>query len=226
VLISGAFLQFQDVAIDGLIVSQTFGLSSQYRGYIKDALQVAKDNYTPLKLGEPMHPIPLFAAYAGIPEADVMRLIHSQQYVAELNGFRTLSLAFVLGHEIGHHVDGDIDHPIDQAQHPEQQQKRENNADLFSTRLLLKAGFSPLGAIPVMLFFQEGGPDITHPPAECRWLNFALQGVPALEADPGFQQYMDQNPGMRKNLSDFKSEVRRDRPQIEASCGPWLFSTP
>jgi hypothetical protein len=221
VLISSAFVVFQDVAIDAYIVSQEFGLSDQYHSYLAYAAEKGTENYALLKSGEPMRPIPMFSTYAHLPRDKIMKFVQTKQYQATIGGFRILSLAYVLGHEIGHHVHGDygkVDHDV--------QRQRENQADLYSTRLMLKGGFSPVGAIPVMMFFEEAGGDSDHPPPVCRCMNFMLQGAPVLMADPGFQRYADENPEVRKSFTDFTSQAKANRAEIERVCGQWLAAPP
>jgi hypothetical protein len=169
-------------------------------------------------LGEPLQNIPSYAIYAHISPQEAIPFLQSQRYQAASSGFRMLSLAYVLGHEIGHHVHGDYG-KVD----PEVQRQRELDADLFSTHLLLNAGWSPIGAIPIMMFFSEGGPDTSHPPANCRLANYLFEGMPALLADPNFQRYADQNPDVRKSIRDFTLQETDLRSELRQSCGRWFI---
>jgi Zn-dependent protease with chaperone function len=147
--------------------------------------------------------------------------MRSDEYQSQMLALRIMSLAFVLGHEIGHHVHRDYTRVSDA-----KQQKREAKADQYSLQLMLKAGFSPLAALPVMVFFGEAGSDVQHPPPECRMANFILQGFPAMMADPNFAKYLNDHPDAKNEFAEYKSEVAADRPEMQSKCGQWLVPSP
>jgi len=100
-------------------------------------------------------------------------------------GFSFVSLAFVLGHEIGHHVLGHIGQKIGE--------REEAAADEFSMNLIIKAGYDLSMASGPFLLFDAINPHgtiprvaRTHPEALCRWQKLLFVTWGHLKKDPDF----------------------------------------
>jgi hypothetical protein len=213
ILISGAFVAFQDCALDAAVMSDHFQLSHQMMPYLEYALEEGVKNLARVESGLKPRLVPFFAAYAQIPMGQAMQYAQSDDYQNKMMGFRIHGLAFVLAHEIGHHVHGDYERVGDA-----EQRDREMKADLYAVRLGLKSGFSPLAAIPVMMFFGEAGGDIRHPPPLCRLANLISWGV----NDPSFVEYLKENASEKAKVDALRVELANMRSQIEADCDEWF----
>ena len=218
ILISGAFVAFMDVALDALIVSKHFGIYEQFLPYLDYANSKGLENVVRWRAHQPLQLIPYFCAYAHINPHEAAAFMNSEIYRSEISWLRVHSLAYVIGHEIGHHVHNDHGSATDA-----EQREREIAADRYSLRLTLKAGFSPLPAIAVMLFFHEMGGDSRHPRPLCRAFAFATRGYPPLLRDPQFKAYMDARPEFLKTFNDLQSFLKTYKTEIESECGEWVY---
>jgi hypothetical protein len=219
VVVSGAFIAFQDAALSAFLLSYHFGVQDQFAAYLDYAYDKAVENVAHWKNRQPLLLIPGFASYANLDQRTVAQFGASAAYQGPLAALRVESLAFVLGHEIGHHYDNDRG-PADD----EEQIKRESKADQYSMKLNLRAGFSPWSAIPVMMFFHEAGGDNRHPPPMCRLVAFYTLGLPALLSDPQFQAFNREHPEEAAKVDTARSIIEQHRADIDSECGDWVLA--
>ena len=216
VLISGAFVAFQDAALDATVVATHFDMQNQILPYLEFAWEEGMKNTARMELHQNPVLVPPFASYTRLDLQKVATYMMSEEYSSRMTLLRIKSLAFVIGHEIGHHISGEFNIVDDS-----EQMKREIAADLYSVNLLLKVGFSPFAAIPLMLFFHEDGGDSRHPPPLCRAVAFFSEGLPSLLQRREFMAFIREHPDEKAKLDRMKTLVDRNSQLIQDECGGW-----
>jgi hypothetical protein len=155
--------------------------------------------------------------FYGIPEKDAVKL-RQRQDLSEIYAAITLGgLSFVVAHEIAHHVLGHIDNPL-KANDLEGSRNREEAADAWACRALLRTGYLPLGAIYALKIYYHLDQDAiahererTHP-AELRRFEAAIDS--SLEGLPLFKERIkatgETMEGVRKALLTAKEAIRKE----------------
>lgn len=173
-----------------------------YRGYFFDNINVA---FTKSASGEYAPPIKYYCEYMGVSAADCSA--YRNATVGTYEGFKTGSLAFTIGHEIGHFVLNHVT-PQQNAAHRTQYQM-ELEADKYAFRLMAKAGIDPGFAVAALSLFstlvpkdipQQNILDTARPHPVCR---ISLATLAA--ADFRRRHHTDSE----RNISQYEADAKR-----------------
>lgn len=208
---------------DAIILTHHLGTSlDRVSDYVKHIARVGQKAYFDNRQGRAPDPHVPFEHFAHLPEAGVIQIRQTQIYNNMMVGMKIDTISYVLAHEIGHHVLGHIDGTSTVPTVRE----REKQADTFAYVLSAKAGFPLVSSAPSLAVIAEmerlagiGYGDNTHPPPECRMFWMLESSLAALEADAGFQSYLDQHPGERQAMESVLRQFEAFTPEAKAECG-------
>jgi hypothetical protein len=196
-IVTASMLQIIDSVATMLAASQTFSAPQCLSSYLNYLTESTNENSRLAARSLPPQPVLMaFSFWAARPDVCSGLTEAKFRNSTAADNLRELmiysSIIYIIGHEFAHHKYGDTQyHMVTDDRYkreleagrdvttfvtPTQQRTKEARADSFAFQKMIEMDFTPIGALPVLLFFSgiEGfSPELTsnadHPAAICRF---------------------------------------------------------